>query len=128
MQRRRADGHGPPRPRLRPPGGRRRAARGTSRARRRTGLPVGGLSTNVTVYAPVGAPLQALGLDDGFVSGTTATVAGRDVQVVTSRLAPGRARRRTGSTVPVRDGVVSVWTTPTLTSPGSSPPPAEANG
>ena len=45
--------------------------------------------TNVTVYAPGGAPLQALGRDDGFVSGTTATVAGRDVQVVTSMLTPG---------------------------------------
>lgn len=82
-----------------------------------TGLPVGHLSTNVTVYAPVGAPLQALGRDDGFVSGTTATVAGRDVQVVTSTLAPGDSETYR-VVVPVRDGVVSVWTTPTLTSPG----------
>lgn len=82
-----------------------------------TGLPVGVLSTNVTVYAPVGAPLQALGLDDGYVSGTTATVAGRDVQVVTSTLVPG-ATETYRVTVPVRDGVVSAWTTPTLTSPG----------
>lgn len=82
-----------------------------------TGLPVGYLSTNVTVYAPVGAPLQALGRDAGFVSGTTATVAGRDVQVVTSTLAPGESETYR-VVVPVRDGVVSVWTTPTLTSPG----------
>lgn len=83
----------------------------------RTGLPVGHLSTNVTVYAPVGAPLQALRLGDGFVSGTTATVSGRDVQVVTSTLAPGAAETYR-LTVPVRDGAVTVWTTPTLTSPG----------
>jgi hypothetical protein len=82
-----------------------------------SGLPVGNLATNITVYAPVGAPLQALGLGDGFVSGTTATVAGRDVQVVTSMLTPG-ATDTYRVTVPVRDGVVSVWTTPTLTSPG----------
>ncbi|WP_146848038.1 DUF4012 domain-containing protein [Cellulomonas terrae] len=82
-----------------------------------TGLPVGDLATNVTVYAPVGAPLQALGRDEGFVSGTTATVAGRDVQVVTSTLAPGESETYR-VVVPVRDGVVSVWTTPTLTSPG----------
>jgi len=81
------------------------------------GLPVGVLSTNVTVYAPVGAPLQSLQLGDGFVSGTTATVAGRDVQVVTSTLEPG-ATETYRVTVPVRDGGVSVWATPTLTSPG----------
>lgn len=83
----------------------------------RTGLPVGHLSTNVTVYAPVGAPLQPLRLDEGFVSGTTATVAGRDVQVVTSTLAPG-ASETYRVTVPVRDGKLTVWATPTLTSPG----------
>jgi hypothetical protein len=82
-----------------------------------TGLPVGVLSTNITVYAPVGAPLQALRLGDGFVSGTTATEAGRDVQVVTSTLLPG-ATETYRVTVPVRDGTVSAWTTPTLTSPG----------
>ncbi|MBO3086651.1 DUF4012 domain-containing protein [Cellulomonas fengjieae] len=83
----------------------------------RAGVPVGTLSTNVTVYAPVGAPLQSLGRGEGFVSGTTATAAGRRVQVVTSRLAPG-ATETYRVTVPVRDGAVSVWTTPTLTSPG----------
>lgn len=83
----------------------------------KTGLPVGDLVTNISVYAPVGAPLQSLGLGDGFVSGTTATVAGRDVQVVTSTLTPG-ATETYRVTVPVRHGAVSVWTTPTLTSPG----------
>lgn len=83
----------------------------------RAGVPVGVLSTNVTVYAPVGAPLRALGRGEGFVSGTTATMAGRDVQVVTSTLAPGTSETYR-VTVPVRDGTVSVWTTPTLTGPG----------
>lgn len=81
------------------------------------GIAAGNLATNITVYAPVGAALPALGRDDGFVSGTTASVAGRDVQVVTSMLTPG-AHETYRVTVPVRDGEVSVWTTPTLSSPG----------
>ncbi len=82
-----------------------------------TSLPVGWLATNISVYAPVGAPLEALGLDDGYVSGGTGQVAGRSVQVVTSWLAPGGHATYTFD-VPVRDGAVTVWTTPTLTSPG----------
>ncbi|GEK21476.1 DUF4012 domain-containing protein [Cellulomonas xylanilytica] len=81
------------------------------------GLPVGVLSTNITVYAPVGSPLQDLRLDDGYVGGTLATTAGREVEVVTSRLEPG-ASETYRVAVPVRDGAVTVWTTPTLTSPG----------
>ncbi len=78
-------------------------------------LPTGWLATNITVYAPVGAPLGALGLDGGYVSGTSATEDGRGVQVVTSWLAPGdHATYR--ATVPVRNGALTVWNTPTLTS------------
>ena len=36
-----------------------------------TSLPTGGLATNITVYAPVGAPLEALGRNEGAVSGGT---------------------------------------------------------
>lgn len=82
-----------------------------------TGLPVGVLSTNVTVYAPVGSKLHDLRLDEGYVGGTVATIAGREVEVVTSQLEPG-ASESYWVEVPVRDGTVSVWTTPTLTSPG----------
>ncbi|MEZ0446850.1 DUF4012 domain-containing protein [Cellulomonas sp. ICMP 17802] len=82
-----------------------------------TSLPTGWLATNITVYAPVGAPLEALRLDDGYVSGGTGLAAGRNVQVVTSWLEPG-AHQTYRFDVPVRDGRVDVWTTPTLTSPG----------
>lgn len=82
-----------------------------------TELPVGWLATNITVYSPVGATLDALRLDDGYVSGGTGEAADRSVQVVTSWLEPG-AHETYRFDVPVRDGHVSVWTTPTLTSPG----------
>lgn len=80
-------------------------------------LPTGWLATNVSVYTPAGAQLGALGLDDGYVSGTMATDAGRAVQVVTSWLPPGgQATYR--ATVPLHDGSLTVWSTPTLTSDG----------
>ena len=82
-----------------------------------TDLPVGWLATNVTVYSPVGAQLDAIGRDDGFVIGRSGAAVGRDVKVVTSWLAPG-AHETYRVDVPVRDGRVTVWTTPTLTSPG----------
>ena len=82
-----------------------------------TELPVGWLATNITVYSPVGATLDALRLDDGYVSGGTGEASGRSVQVVTSWHAPG-AHETYRFDVPVRGGQVSVWTTPTLTSPG----------
>ncbi len=75
------------------------------------------LQTNVSVYAPVGATLTALGLDDGYVGGEPHQVAGRDVEVVTSWLAPGQ-HQTYRIEVPVRDGRVTVYATPTLTSPG----------
>ena len=69
----------------------------------------GRLQTNISVYAPAGAQLDALGL--------TGTQGGRQVQVVTSRLDPGgQASYR--FQVPVRDGQLRVWTTPTLTGSG----------
>ncbi|GCE77170.1 DUF4012 domain-containing protein [Cellulomonas biazotea] len=81
-------------------------------------VPVGSIGTSITLYGPVDAPPQGLVTDEGIVGGTSATVAGRPVTVVGSRLDPGgRATYR--FEVPVRDGRVDVWTTPTLTSPGS---------
>lgn len=79
-----------------------------------TGLPLGTLATNVSVYAPVGAPLHALQTDDGWVGGQQGSIAGRQVQTVTAVLAPG------GTTtyrveMPVRDGALTVWSAPTAT-------------
>ena len=82
-------------------------------------LPVGWSSTNLTVYAPVGGKLVEIRLDDGFVGGLQATEAGREVEVLTSRLAPGeKATYR--FTVAAARAVpeLPVWLTPTLTSPG----------
>lgn len=83
------------------------------------GLPAGDLATNVSVFAPQGARLDALGLGDAgqFVSGTTGTLDGRAVQTVTARLAPGESVTYRAQ-VPVRDGQLQVWSTPTLTSAG----------
>lgn len=77
----------------------------------------GWAGSTVSVYAPVGAGLEALGLDDGFVSGAKAQTDGRQVEVVSSLLPPG-GRQTFRFDVPVRDGRVDVWTTPTVTSPG----------
>ncbi|MGN8244974.1 DUF4012 domain-containing protein [Cellulomonas soli] len=81
------------------------------------GRPDGWVDTNVTVYAPVGAALGALGWGSAYVSGTTATIEGRAVQVVRSSLDPGQSESYS-FTVPVRDGRVVVRTTPTTTTPG----------
>jgi hypothetical protein len=80
-------------------------------------IPVGDLATRISVYAPVGAQLEALRLDDGYVSGITGTAQGRQVQTVSSLLKPGE-KATYGFTVPLHDGRVDVWTTPTLTSSG----------
>lgn len=81
------------------------------------GLPLGTLATNISVYSAVGEKLAPLGLDGGTVGGKTGTATGRDVEIVTSILPPGGHESYT-VTVPVKDGAVSVWTTPTLTDSG----------
>ncbi|MDC7121651.1 DUF4012 domain-containing protein [Cellulomonas fimi] len=80
-------------------------------------VPVGSLATSITLYGPVDAAPQGLRTDEGVVGGKSATVAGRPVTVAGSRLDPG-ARATYRFDVPVRDGRLDVWTTPSLTSPG----------
>ena len=53
------------------------------------------------------------------VAGAAAEEGGRRALVATSVLAPG-ARTIYAMTVPVRDGAVEVWTTPTVDGPGTS--------
>lgn len=80
--------------------------------------PVGSLVTTVSLFAPQGHDLSSLRLgDDAFVSGLVARQDGRQVQVVSSTLAPGQSAVYSVQ-VPVVDGRVQVWTTPTITSPG----------
>ena len=72
------------------------------------GLPVGWLATNITVYSPVGAQLDAIGLDDGFVLGGPGAEAGPRRQGGHVVAGAGGARdlpgRRPGARRP-RDGV-----------------------
>ncbi|WP_231384274.1 DUF4012 domain-containing protein [Cellulomonas sp. URHD0024] len=81
------------------------------------GLPLGSLATNISIYSAVGEKLGPLGLGNGSVGGKTGSAAGRDVEVVTSILQPG-GHETYSTTVPVKNGSVSVWTTPTLTDSG----------
>lgn len=82
------------------------------------GPPLGSVATNVLMYAPVGSRLSDLRVGDTPVGGIRGTEAGRDVSLVTSWLAPGeQATYRVTVDLPdARD--LTVWTTPTLTSPG----------
>jgi hypothetical protein len=84
-----------------------------------SGLPTGWLATNLSVYAPRGSDAGVVQVrrDGAVIGGLTGTAAGRDVQVLTSRLEPGGHETWT-ITVPAPDGALTVWTTPTLTGPG----------
>ncbi|MGW6132171.1 DUF4012 domain-containing protein [Cellulomonas sp. NPDC055163] len=87
-----------------------------------TGLPVGGVATNITVYAPPGGRILEQRVGDQLVGGATATEQGRAVSTLTSRLLPGeRATYRFTVTVPAPapGDRLDVWTTPTLTAPGT---------
>ncbi len=81
------------------------------------GLPLGWLQTNISFYAPAGAPMDTIRLGDAWVGGETGETAGRAVHRVTARMAPGDELTYRVE-VPVRDEELGVWSTPTLTSPG----------
>lgn len=80
-------------------------------------VPPGWLATRVSVYAPAGTTVDGLREGDAIV-GSSAQVAGRDVRTTSVLLAPGE-RTTLRATVPVVDGRVDVWTTPTLAAPGA---------
>ncbi len=82
-----------------------------------SGLPVGWLATNVSVYSARGAGPAEVRRDGAVVGGLSGAAADRTVTVLTSRLAPG-ARESWTVTVPAPVGELTVWSTPTLTSPG----------
>ncbi|MGV8965585.1 MAG: DUF4012 domain-containing protein [Cellulomonas sp.] len=82
-------------------------------------LPVGWVATNLTAYAPVGGRIVRARLDEGVIGGLSATEAGREVEVLTSKLAPGgRATYRFEIQSPRAVDTLPIWLTPTLTSPG----------
>lgn len=81
------------------------------------GVPPGTLTTTVSVWSPVGAGAVPVRRDGGAVGGTTTTLGGREVQQVASVLAPG-ARQEVAVDLPLHDGALTLWTTPTVASPG----------
>ncbi|MBD7917200.1 DUF4012 domain-containing protein [Cellulomonas sp. Sa3CUA2] len=81
-------------------------------------VPLGTLLTTVSVWSARGAPPLVTTRDGEPVTGLVTTVAGRTVQQVASRLAPGQTQEVV-VTVPLDDGAVTLWSTPTLTSPGA---------
>lgn len=83
-----------------------------------SGLPPGWLATNVSFYSARDGRLGEVRRDDAVVGGQTARTARRDVAVVTSRLEPGASETYT-LTVPAPASGITVWTTPTLTGPGT---------
>lgn len=83
----------------------------------RSGVPAGWLATNVSFYgARDGRPGQVR-RDGAVVGGQAERAARREVQVLTSRLAPGTGETYSW-TVAAPGGVLTVRTTPTLTGPG----------
>ena len=82
------------------------------------GLPVGTLLTTVSVWSAEGTRPLPVRQDGSPVAGRVTTLGGRTVLQVPTVLAPGSGTRLEVD-VPVVDGAVTVWTTPTLTSPGA---------
>ncbi len=80
-------------------------------------IPPGTLATRVVVYAPRGAELDSLTRDGDLVAGGQAVQDERSAVSTTAFLRAGETTTVSAS-VPVRNGRVTVWATPTLTAPG----------
>ncbi len=80
-------------------------------------VPPGTLLTTVSVWSAQDGPPLVTRRDTGAATGRVTHVAGRTVQQLASQLAPGQSQEIEVD-LPLRDGAVSVWTTPTHTSPG----------
>ncbi|MCC2334231.1 DUF4012 domain-containing protein [Cellulomonas wangsupingiae] len=80
-------------------------------------VPLGTLLTTVSVWSAQDGPPLVVARDGAPATGSVTTVEGRTVQQVGSRLAPG-GTQEVAVDLPLRDGAVTLWTTPTLTSPG----------
>ncbi|GIG38783.1 DUF4012 domain-containing protein [Cellulomonas phragmiteti] len=81
------------------------------------GVPLGTLLTTVSVWSAQGAAPLVVTRDGAPVTGQVTAVDGRTVHQVASRLTGGQVQEVVVE-VPLRDGAVTLWTTPTLTSPG----------
>lgn len=81
------------------------------------GVAPGTLTTVVSAWSPAGGDPLALRRDGTPVGGAGSTLGGRHVQQVASVLAPGQ-HQEVAVDLPLHDGAVTLWTTPTVTSPG----------
>lgn len=82
-----------------------------------SGVPAGWIATNLSVYSARGGDAAAVTRDGLPLGGETAPMEGRSVQTVTARLAPGQSQGYVIE-LPAPGGEVSIWTTPTVDSPG----------
>ena len=80
-------------------------------------MPPGTLLTTVSFWSRQGAGPPAVTRDGTPATGPVTTLGGRSVLQVPSRLAPGEGEEL-AVRLPLHDGGLSLWTTPTLTSPG----------
>lgn len=80
-------------------------------------VPLGTLLTTVSVWSAQDAPPLVVTRDGGPATGRVTRVDGRTVQQLASRLTAGQTDEVVVD-VPLHDGTATVWTTPTLTSPG----------
>lgn len=81
------------------------------------GVARGSIGTRVSLWSPVGAALSEVRQDDAAVGGQTVQAAGRSVLALPTELAPG-GQTTFRFDVPLHDGEVQVWSTPTLTQGG----------
>jgi len=81
------------------------------------GVPLGDVSTSVTVFAPVGTEVGPVTVDGAATGGKVVEDAGRGTLTFTSVLAPG-ASTVIEVVVPMQQPGIEVWTTPTVSSGG----------
>jgi len=87
-----------------------------------TGFPgeqvaLGTLLTTVSVWSAQDGPPLVVTRDGAPATGSVTSLAGRTVQQIGSVLEAGQVQEF-ALVLPLRDGAVTLWTTPTLTSPG----------
>jgi len=92
-------------------------------------VPVGTMRMRVSVYTPVDGRVDAVRRGEVFVGAPGATLAGRQVQVMTQSLAGGETASYTFTvTAPAGAADIPLWSTPTTSSPGLTVVPSPCPG
>ena len=85
----------------------------------RTGVPVGSIRLQLSVYSPVDGTVEQIRRGDDFIGASGSTMAGRDVRVLSETLAAGETvTYRFTVSAPARGVEIPVWSTPTTTESG----------